>query len=336
MDKQQLPIIKLNNLFKGKSDIPVWFMRQAGRYLPEYREIRAKTPTFLDLCFNPDIAKEITLQPIKRFDLDAAIIFSDILVIPFAMGSQVEFLKNSGPILSGLVKFDERNFVKKLSPVYSAISKTRKALDKNKPLIGFAGAPFTLLRYLLFKNQNYVEKQLNRNYYKTKELLDVLEEAIFIHLTNQIKAGADVVKIFDSWAGLISDDLLFREFVTNPTKRIVSRLKEKHPKVPVMAFPRNVGNKYEQYVKEVKPEIVTIDYNVDLSWAREKLATNTILQGNLSPMLLLSSKSEIAKQAKKIINILGKGRFIFNLGHGVLPNTPVENVDYLVKIIRDV
>ncbi|MEQ9115246.1 MAG: uroporphyrinogen decarboxylase [Rickettsiales bacterium] len=316
-------------------------MRQAGRYLPEYNLTKEQAGSFLNLCYNPSLAAKVTLQPIQRFDFDAAIIFSDILVVLQSLGMDLIFRQNMGPVLSGeRLQFEENAFLEKLNPVYIAIKKVKSELNSNKKIIGFAGAPFTLLAYQLLKSNiseksSKVQLTLDKKIDRNKQNVEILEKAITLHLLNQIKHGADAVKIFDSWAGLITDHDLYREFVVNPTKRIVERIKRRYPETTVMAFPRNSGDKYLEYVEKVKPDITTIDYNVDLKWANSNLSQKTILQGNLNPKVLLGGKSEIAKETKKIIKTFGARKFVFNLGHGVLPKTPVENVRYLLDIIRD-
>lgn len=317
-------------------------MRQAGRYLPEYQQIRKSSPNFLDLCFNPHLASEITLQPIKRFNFDAAIIFSDILLIPKALGVEVNFYEKIGPILSGrTIDYDEKNFINKLSPVYEAIDITRDQLDKKKPLIGFTGGPFTLLCYILAKGkvqskENFLIKNLLDNYRENLKILEILEESVFIHLSNQINAGANIVKIFESWAGIATQNELFHTFIINPTKRIINRIRKKHSGIPIMTFPRNAGIRYKIFTENVKPDIITIDYSLDLDWVRENLSNKVILQGNLNPTILLGNKSEIASNVLKIVNKLGKGNFIFNLGHGILPTTPISNVEYLLEVLKNV
>jgi len=328
-------------IFNFNKGIPVWFMRQAGRYLPEYNQTKFEAGSFLDLCYNPKLVKEVTLQPLRRFDFDAAIIFSDILLVLQALGSKLVFEKNMGPILSGEnIAFKEVDFVKKLSPVYESIKITRQALIIDKELIGFVGAPFTLLSYLIAKQKvsdrkEYILSCINKNFGRALRLLNILEKAVELHLIKQIESGATIVKIFDSWAGMVSDDDLYKEIIINSTKRVVEKVRKVYPEIPIMAFPRGSGEKYVNYVKIVKPDIVTVDYDVDVRWAQSNLANMAILQGNLNPSILLGGKSEIAKFSKKIINIFGKNKFIFNLGHGILPTTPIENVKYLIDIVKN-
>ncbi len=312
-------------------------MRQAGRYLPEYRKVRSQQNSFLDLCFNPEKVCEVTLQPIKRFDLDFAIIFSDILVIPYAGGMKVDFIEKKGPILSG----EFNNFeVAKLQKIYDGISLTRKDLPKNKPLIGFSGGVFTLLTYIITKGkvtgkEDLLIANIKNNKKKYQLLAQKIEKAVIDHLIMQIKSGVNIIKIFDSWAGLVRDDSLFDEFVVGPAVRIRNKLKELYPNIPIMFFPRNIGKKYREFVQKVRPDVITIDYNTDLKWAKSNIADNIILQGNLNPDTLLGSKSEIAASVRKIENTLGKGRYIFNLGHGILPQTPIDNVEYMLEVLRN-
>ncbi len=317
----------------------VWFMRQAGRYLPEFRKIRSQNQNFIDLCLNSELSSEITLQPIKRFNLDSAIIFSDILMVPHALNQKVEFVKDKGPILEefNIKKFlnnDNISFSQKLRPVYKAIQKTREKLDKKKSLIGFIGAPWTLLTYMLAIKES--KKEVDYKKIKTKEfevnlILDKLNDYLCTHIENQINAGADVIQIFDSWAGLIqSEDL--SKYCYIPNLKIVNFCKEK--KIPVMCFPKGLNKNYKEFNNIVKPDAISLDYEVDPVWVKQNL-TDVVLQGGLDPKLLLSSEKEILNCAKKYLDIFKNLPYIFNLGHGLLPETDPDMVSKLVKFYRE-
>ena len=300
----------------------IWFMRQAGRYLPEFREIRLQNPDFINLCLNSELSSNITLQPIKRFNLDSAIIFSDILMIPYALNQKVEFLKDKGPILEkfNFEKFlnnDKISFTQKLNPVYKAIEKTREKLDNKKSLIGFIGAPWTLLIYMLGAKES--KKEINYKRIKTKEsevnlILDKLHDYLCLHIENQVNAGADVIQIFDSWAGLIpSKDL--SKYCYIPNQKIVDFCKKK--KIPVMCFPKGLNKHYKEFNNIVKPDGISLDYEIDPNWIKKR--SNVVFQGGLDPRILLSNEKEIIKEAKKYLDIFKGLPYIFNLGHGLLP-----------------
>jgi uroporphyrinogen decarboxylase len=320
---------------------PIWIMRQAGRYLPEYLKIRSKAKNFLDFCYNPKLASEATLQPINRFNFDAAIIFSDILVIPDALGVKVDFIKDKGPILGDfeIKKLNQKNISKKLNPVFEAIEITKSKLSKNKTLIGFSGSPWTLACYMIEKESSKNFEKIKKAAIKDKDFIDLIEiltNSVIEYLSLQIEAGVDVIKLFDSWAGIVPANK-FEEFIINPNKKIVSALRKKYPKVPIICFPKGSGQNYYQFSQKVKPDVLAIDQNVDIFWAKERLQNelNQTIQGNLDNFLLaFGSKFEIEKEVKKIIENFSKKPFIFNLGHGILPQTPIENVEFLLKIIR--
>ena len=317
----------------------IWFMRQAGRYLPEFRAIRSKNVDFIKLCLNSELSSEITLQPIKRFDLDAAIIFSDILMIPFALGQNVSFNKDHGPELSNfdlklLLKNNEKKFTEKLNPVYKAIEITKKKLNKSKSLISFIGAPWTLLIYMLElrknKNELNVEK-LNQNKLLIGQVLETVIKYSCIHIKNQINAGADVVQIFDSWAGLIPTNFI-RDYCYIPNLKIIEFCKKE--KIPNICFPKGIKNKYEEFNKIVKPDCINIDADIDPIWAKEKLS-GTVIQGGMDPNMLLKDDKEILKAASKYIQTFKGIPYIFNLGHGLLPQTDPVKVERLVKFYRN-
>ncbi len=316
---------------------PIWIMRQAGRYLPEFREIRRLNTDFIKLCLNESLSSEITLQPLKRFDLDAAIIFSDILMIPYGLNQHVEFKKNFGPILGELnldqiLKIDEVDFVKKIYPVYKAINLVNKnKLTNNKNTIGFVGAPWTLLVYMI--NRQSPKKTLIKDFYKDNFLLNriliILEKFLKLHIKNQIDNGAEIIQIFDSWAGLLNEKDL-PSYVYIPTLNLVEFTKSLN--VPVICFPRGIKN-YEEYCKIVKPDVICIDYEVDPKQILKEIKIP--VQGGMDPKVLLTDKENLKKGAKKYLDIFKDHPYIFNLGHGVLPETDPNMMDYLVKLVKD-
>ncbi len=320
---------------KTTSINPIWLMRQAGRYLPEFREIRSQNQDFIKLCLSENLASEITLQPIKRFDFDAAIIFSDILMLPYGINQKVEFQKNFGPKLGELdlnqiKNVDEVDFSYKLNSVYKAINITSKKINLNqKDLIGFVGAPWTILVYMI--NKVSPKKKLSEDFFKDEflinRLLSIIERFLKIHIKNQIDAGATVIQIFDSWAGLLEKNI--PEYIYIPTLSLVDYIKSLG--VPVICFPRGVKD-YKNFCEIVKPDAVNIDYDVD-----PKEIINTIqipVQGGLDPKFLLADKDILEKEIKKYLNIFKDHPYIFNLGHGIQPETKVEAVERLVNVVR--
>ena len=325
-------------LINKKTNInPVWIMRQAGRYLPEFREIRKENTDFIKLCLNEKLSAEITLQPLKRFEFDAAIIFSDILMIPYGLNQKVEFKKNFGPLLGELnidelASLDEQSFTKKLSPIYQAIDLVKKdKLTDNKTTIGFVGAPWTLLVYMI--NKQSPKRKLIDNFYQDtfliKKILSVLEKYIKIHIKNQIDNGAEVIQIFDSWAGLLDvKDLPY--FIYNPTIILVEYVKSLN--VPVICFPRGIKD-YKTYCEIVKPDAICIDYETNPVEIRKSIKLP--VQGGMDPKTLLLEKDDLKKEIKKYLDIFKDHPYIFNLGHGVLPETDPNKMDYLVKLVKD-
>ena len=322
---------------KDTSFNPVWIMRQAGRYLPEFREIRKENPNFINLCLNNNLSSLITLQPIKRFNLDAAIIFSDILMLPYGIGQKVEFKKNFGPNLGELdlnevAKIDEIDFVEKVHQVYLAIKKVSSdpSLD-NKNTIGFVGAPWTLLVYMI--NKQSPKKNLKKDFFKDKTLINrillIIEKFLKVHIKNQIENGADVIQIFDSWAGLL-DERDLPKYVYSPTLNLVNYVKSLN--VPVICFPREVKN-YKEFCDIVKPDAVSIDYNVDPKKILRDIKIP--IQGGLDPKILLTDKETLKKEASKYLDIFKDHPYIFNLGHGVLPETDPNMFEYLVKTVKN-
>jgi len=323
---------------KKKSYTPIWFMRQAGRYLPEFREIRKRNPDFIKLCLNPNLVNKITLQPIKRFDLDAAIIFSDILMIPYGLGQKVEFKKGFGPILGDInldhiANINPKNFIQKLLPIYKGIKKVKDNL-KEKNLIGFVGAPWTLLLYMLNKKSpknNFDFDKINKDRNLIDSLLKKIVEIICLHADKQIEAGANIIQIFDSWAGLLPKQKL-SDYCYTPISKVVKHIKSK--KIPVICFPKGIGESYVDFCKIVRPDCIGIDYEVDPKWIKEKL-NGIPIQGGLDPKILLKDKDQIKKKTENYLNIFKDYPYIFNLGHGVLPETKPETIEYIIKIVRD-
>tara|TARA_B100000579_G_scaffold95119_1_gene75265 strand:+ start:385 stop:1392 length:1008 start_codon:yes stop_codon:yes gene_type:complete len=324
----------LNKNTKAK---PIWLMRQAGRYMPEFREIRKKNTNFIHLCLNEKLSYEITLQPIEKFDFDAAIIFSDILMVPYGLGQKVEFKKDFGPILGDLninliSKINKKNFTESLQPIYNSIQKVSKYTNqKNKDLIGFVGAPWTLLVYMINKQspKKNLDSKLFNNEKLINEILGILDKYIKLHIENQVKSGANIIQIFDSWAELVEDKNL-EKFIYNPTSSLVKYTKSLG--VPVICFPRNIKN-YKKYVEEVKPDVINIDYNVDPKLIKENI--DIVIQGGLDPKILLSDLENVKNESLRYLNLFKDRPYIFNLGHGVLPETDPNNVDYLVKLVKD-
>jgi uroporphyrinogen decarboxylase len=319
---------------------PFWFMRQAGRYLPEYRELRAKAGGFLSLVYNPDWASEVTLQPIRRFDMDAAILFSDILVIPHAMGINVTFEAGEGPRLPPVrdkpsIEKLKTDIGGHLSPIMETLRKTRKELAEEKSLIGFCGAPWTVACYMVEGSGSRDFEQVRRFARTDKEifalLIDKLVETSVAYLSMQIEAGADIVQIFDSWAGVLSE-AEYKTWVIEPTRNMVAQLKKLHPEVPIIGFPRGSGAMLQNYAQETGVTAVSIDAQTPLAWVKNQIALP--VQGNLDPVLLATDKAAAAAQAKHIIDSWRDKPFIFNLGHGILQTTPIENVQAVCDVIR--
>jgi len=316
---------------------PIWIMRQAGRYLPEFREIRSKNTNFIKLCLDPNLSTEITLQPLKRFDFDAAIIFSDILMIPYGLNQNVEFKKNFGPILGKLdldmmFKVKENDFVEKVKKVYEIIKNVSdNDILKDKNTIGFVGAPWTILVYMI--NQQSPKKQLKKDFFDNKDLIKnvllIIEKFLKIHIKNQIENGANLIQIFDSWAGLLEEkDLPY--YIYNPTFNLVKFVQSLN--TPVICFPRNIKN-YKKYCDFIKPDAICIDYEIDPAKIEKEI--NIPIQGGMDPKVLLADRETLKKEAKRYLDIFKDHPYIFNLGHGVLPETDPGMMDYLVKTVKD-
>ena len=316
---------------------PIWLMRQAGRYLPEFRDIRLKNPDFIKLCLNENLSSEITLQPLKRFDFDAAIIFSDILMLPYGLGQEVNFKKNFGPQLGdinieNILKQNNENFVERLSPVYKSLKITSQdKLLKNKDLIGFVGAPWTLLVYMI--NKISPKNNLNENFFKDtyliKQLLKIINKFLKIHIEQQIKNGATIIQIFDSWAGLLEKKDV-DEYIYTPTLELVNHIKLLN--TPVICFPRGIKN-YNEFVSTIKPDVINIDYDIDPKKISKEI--DITIQGGLDPKILLTDKENLKKKTHYYLEIFKDKPYIFNLGHGVLPETDPMMVDYLVKYVKN-
>ena len=316
-------------------------MRQAGRYLPEYREVRSSVPGFLDLCLTPKLAAEVTLQPIRRFAMDAAIVFSDILMVPFGLGQTVEF--QEGPILkpvrnqADIARLDAGKFAQRLEPVYETLRLVRAALPKTCGLIGFAGSPWTVATYM-------AEGGTSRDFFAVKSwaftnadefqaLIDLLIESTARHLIAQVEAGADALQLFDTWAGVLPEAFA-RRFVVAPTRAIAARVKAAHPDVPIIGFPRGLGVLYRDYALETGVDAVSLDAGVPIGWAVQELQSRCCVQGNLDPQILVAGGEVLRSETRRIIAGFAGGPFVFNLGHGILPQTPPEHVAELTRLVR--
>jgi uroporphyrinogen decarboxylase len=323
---------------------PWWLMRQAGRYLPEYRVVRAKARDFIELCLSPTLAAELTLQPVRRYRMDGAILFSDILLLPHALGQKLAFREGEGPVLepikdnNGLARLDPGPVVSRLGPVFETIDRVAAALDPQTTLIGFAGAPWTVATYM-------VEGGSSRDFRRVKSwaygdvagfaaLISLLTESTISVLVAQVEAGAEVVQLFDTWAGILPESA-FERWVIEPTRVIVAGLKQRFPDHPVIGFPRGAGLLYERYITETGVDGIGLDSMVPAGHVRERLQPLAAVQGNLDPVLLVSGGPSLETAAKELCQALGSGRYVFNLGHGVLPETPPENVAALARLLAE-
>jgi uroporphyrinogen decarboxylase len=320
---------------------PVWLMRQAGRYLPEYRALRAEAAGFMALCFDPVRAATITLQPVDRFDLDAAILFSDILVIPYALGRRVDFVEGEGPRLDpidvrAIERLDSGLVVDRLAAVLETVVMVREKLAPEKSLIGFCGAPWTVATYMIAGRGTPDQAPalaFARDYPDAlQQLLDVLVEASAAYLVAQIRAGADVVQIFDTWAGVLAGDD-FERWCVQPTLAIINEVKANEPDARIIGFPKGIGGRLEHYVTHTGVDGVSLDWSVPLDMA-QRIQGHVPVQGNLDPSVLVAGGAELDAAVDRILGALAPGRFIFNLGHGIVPQTPVENVARLVARVR--
>jgi len=321
---------------------PIWLMRQAGRYLPEYRALRAEVPSFLDLCLDPERATEVTLQPIRRFGFDAAIVFSDILMIPYALGRSVRFVEGEGPRLDpigedGIVALAANGVGPRLAPLFETIGRVRTLLDREKALIGFCGAPWTVATYMVAgrgtQDQAPARTFAARHPALFQRLIDRLIDASVESLVGQLKAGADAVQVFDSWAGILNDSDFDRWSIA-PAAAIVRRVRDAVPEARIIGFPKGAGLRLERYVRETGVDAVGIDWTVPLDHARNRLQPLTAVQGNLDPIVLLAGGDALDRAIDGILNNLADGPFIFNLGHGILPETPIAHVERLVARVR--
>ena len=321
--------------------VPYWFMRQAGRYLPEYREVRKESAGFMDMCYRPEVAAKVTMQPVKRFNVDAAIIFSDILVIPDALGQKVHFISGEGPKLEEFspqifrqANVDEMH--KHLHPVYEALQVVREILPNDKALIGFSGAPWTLACYMLEGKSNTKFENCRRSAIEQSKAFDaligMLQHYVAQYLIKQAKSGADVLQIFDSWAGL-TNVAQFRKYVIAPTKWIVEQVKKECPDVKIIGFPKDAGFLYVDYAKQTGIDGMSVDYHTPLTQLKDKV--DATLQGNLDPLVLAGDELMVKKDMEHKLETMKEKPFIFNLGHGIVPHTPVNHVEYMVGLLND-
>ena len=335
---------KVLEVLSGKtlSPPPIWLMRQAGRFLPEYREVREKAGSFLDLCYNPQLSFEVTMQPIRRFGFDAAILFSDILVVPHALGRNLRFEEKKGPILDPLSVNEIKNLnpekaQEKLVPSFETLSLLKTALPAETTLIGFCGAPWTVATYMIAGHgtpDQAPARLFGFNHPEAmKTLLELLADVSADYLVNQVKSGAEVLQIFDSWAGVL-DEESFDSYVIYPIKRMVQRIRNVFPEVPIIGFPKGAGALYENFAQKTGVTALGLDWSVPLSFAK-KLQKLAPVQGNLDPLRLVSGGVALEKGIENILENLGHGPLVFNLGHGITPQTPIKNVERLVKLVRN-
>jgi uroporphyrinogen decarboxylase len=328
---------------KVVSPPPIWLMRQAGRYLPEYREIRATAPSFLDFCYTPKLASEATLQPIRRFGFDAAILFSDILVVPDALGQKVSFESGEGPRLDPLVteadiaKLHAKIDLQKLSAVFETIDRVKSALPSETALIGFCGAPWTVASYMIAGKGTPDQAPARLFAYRHpdlfQKLIDLLVSASIDYLSAQIKAGVEAVQIFDSWAGVLPSGE-FERWCLTPVKKIIDGLRAEHPGARIIAFPRGIGSRLSEFAAGSGAVALGLDTAADPAWAAQAISQNIILQGNLDPLALVSGGKALESATRHILAAFRGRPHIFNLGHGILPETPIEHVEDLLKILR--
>jgi uroporphyrinogen decarboxylase len=336
---------RLMTLFSGQtlSPPPIWLMRQAGRYLPEYREVRAKAGSFLNLCYNPALAAEVTLQPIRRYGFDASILFSDILVVPDALGQTVRFVEGEGPRLDPITSVEGLSLLKpdragdKYKIVAETVHRLRQDLPPETALFGFCGAPWTVATYMVGGQGSSDQAAARAWAYHDPEgferLINILVDTSVEYLSLQIKAGADLIQIFDSWAGSLPDDQ-FKRWVIKPTKRLVAELRALHPTVPIMGFPRGAGMSAFEFVRETGVDGISCDTSMPLPFIRAQLSGKTVVQGNLDPLLLVAGGPALERRVKETLEALAMNPFIFNLGHGIVPETPPTHVAELVRLVR--
>jgi uroporphyrinogen decarboxylase len=322
---------------------PVWLMRQAGRYLPEYRAVRQKAGSFLDLVFTPELAAEVTLQPVRRFGFDAAILFSDILVIPHALGQKLEFVEGEGPRLEpladrpALARLKPRADAAVLAPVYETVRRVKDALDGNTALLGFCGAPFTVATYMIAGHGTADQAPARLFAYGDPEgfarLIDVLVESSIDYLAGQLAAGADAVQIFDTWAGVLPPEEFARWSIV-PTRRIVEGLRRRVAGAKVIGFPRRAGSNLPRYAAETGVDAVGLDWTVDAAFVRREVQNRVAVQGNLDPLALLAGGAALDRAVEAVLAAFAEGPFIFNLGHGILAQTPIAHVEQMLAWVR--
>ena len=331
-------------VFRGerRDPVPLWMMRQAGRYLPEYRQLRADKGSFVDLVYDSDSAAEVTLQPLARFPaLDAAILFSDILIVPFAIGQNLSFVSGEGPRLTPTLAssgLDElTGYSARLDPIYETVRKVKAALDPAKTLIGFAGSPWTVATYMVAGQGSRDQSEARRLGYadpaRFAEIVGRIEAITLEYLSGQIEAGAEAVQLFDSWAGSLSP-AQFEQWVIGPTARLVAALQKKHPGIPVIGFPKGAGGKLAAYARETGIDTIGLDETVDPAWAAEELPDELPVQGNLDPLALMAGGDALGAAVKRILDAFADRPHIFNLGHGILPDTPIAHVEQLIALVK--
>ena len=322
---------------------PVWMMRQAGRYLPEYRAVREKAGSFLDLCFTPERAAEVTLQPIRRFNLDAAILFSDILVVPHALGQTVSFVTNEGPRLAPLIncenvaRFTKRLDLGALAPVFETIRVVKAALPAHVALLGFCGAPWTVATYMVAGQGTLDQGPARLMAYRDRagfaRLIGALTDASIAYLVAQFKSGVDAVQVFDTWAGVLPQEE-FDRWCVEPMRRIVAGVRSSIPGGKIIGFPRGVGASLLRYVERVEVDAVGLDWSIDRDFARGSIQSRVAVQGNLDPIALLAGGEALDRAVDAVLAAFAEGPFIFNLGHGILPETPVAHVEQMLRRVR--
>ena len=343
MNNVKKPLLNVLKGYKSEA-LPIWLMRQAGRYLPEYKETRSLAGSFLDLCYNSKLAAEVTLQPLKRFNLDGAILFADILLIPNSMGLKLKFEEGVGPLLETVNNFNDVQQLhatdqihEVLNPIYDTVSLVKSKLNKEVTFIGFAGAPWTVATYM-------IEGKGSKDHQKTKVfmasmpdsfdlLISKIVDATTDYLMKQIEAGVEVVKLFDSWAGSLPGTLVYK-YSLEPMKEIAVRIKRRYPHIPVIVFPRGVGPYYEQFSVINDFDCIALDSNLPLIWAKEKVQINNTVQGNMDPAYLISGGSALIEEAMKIKEAFSTGGHIFNLGHGITPNAEIKHVECLIDTLK--
>lgn len=323
---------------------PWWLMRQAGRYLPEYREVRARIHDFVELCLTPELAAELTLQPIRRYGMDGAILFSDILMLPYALGQKLAYHEGEGPVLeriddpAGVARLDPGRVGSSLDPVFETARRVRDALNSRTTLIGFAGAPWTVATYMVEGGGSRDFRRIKTWAYRDPQgfdaLIDLLAEATIEYLAGQIEAGVEVVQLFDSWAGILPEPAFVR-WVIEPTRRIAAALKLRFSNYPVIGFPRGAGMLHERYLRDTGVDGIGIDTAVPLGYAHQTLQPHGTVQGNLDPVLLIAGGAALEEAVRGLRQMLGRRPYIFNLGHGVLPETPPENVQALARLLAE-